>query len=140
RDKALAAFKTGRLRVLVATDVAARGIDIPDVRHVYNYDLPNVPDAYVHRIGRTARAGATGRAVAFCAEAEIGDLRAIEKTVGLLLPVIGGDPWAEARPVRSRGKAGGKPGAGRRQGGHKPGEGAPTGAKPRNRRRRRRGA
>jgi ATP-dependent RNA helicase RhlE len=57
RDRAIAAFKAGSVRVLVATDVAARGIDIPGVGHVYNYDLPNVPENYVHRIGRTARAG-----------------------------------------------------------------------------------
>ncbi|MEO0863860.1 MAG: DEAD/DEAH box helicase, partial [Pseudomonadota bacterium] len=66
RDRALAAFKAREIRVLVATDVAARGLDIPDVKFVYNYDLPNVPENYVHRIGRTARAGRTGRAVAFC--------------------------------------------------------------------------
>ncbi len=82
RERALKAFREGRLRVLVATDVAARGIDIPQVRHVYNYDLPNVPENYVHRIGRTARAGAEGSAVAFCAPAEMGELRAIEKTDG----------------------------------------------------------
>ena len=82
RDRALKAFREGELRVLVATDVAARGIDIPDVRHVYNFDLPNVPDNYVHRIGRTARAGREGRAVAFCAPAEMSEFRSIEKTMG----------------------------------------------------------
>ena len=66
RDKAIAAFKSGAIKVLVATDVAARGLDIPDVKHVYNYELPNVPEAYVHRIGRTARAGKEGAAIAFC--------------------------------------------------------------------------
>ena len=98
RDRALAAFKTGEIRVLVATDVAARGLDIPQVRHVYNYDLPNVPENYVHRIGRTARAGAAGRAIAFCAPAEMGELRAIEKATKLALPVIGGTPW-QAEPA-----------------------------------------
>ncbi|MGB2203366.1 MAG: DEAD/DEAH box helicase, partial [Pseudooceanicola atlanticus] len=72
RDRAIAAFKAGEIKVLVATDVAARGIDIPEVRYVYNYDLPNVPDNYVHRIGRTARAGRDGTAIAYCAPAELG--------------------------------------------------------------------
>lgn len=94
RDRALKAFRAGELRILVATDVAARGIDIPGVRHVYNYDLPNVPENYVHRIGRTARAGAEGAAIAFCAPAEMGELRGIEKTMKRGIPVIGGTPWA----------------------------------------------
>ncbi|MFA7432536.1 MAG: DEAD/DEAH box helicase [Gemmobacter sp.] len=98
REATLKAFRDGTLKVLVATDVAARGIDIPIVRHVYNYDLPNVPDNYVHRIGRTARAGAAGRAVAFCAPAEIGELRAIEKVIGHRLEVAGGTPPASDIP------------------------------------------
>ncbi|MCC5976157.1 MAG: DEAD/DEAH box helicase, partial [Rubellimicrobium sp.] len=81
RDRALAAFKSGEVRVLVATDVAARGIDITGVGHVYNYELPNVPENYVHRIGRTARAGAEGRAVALCAPDEMGMLADIEKAM-----------------------------------------------------------
>ncbi len=91
RERALASFRAGETKVLVATDVAARGIDIPEVAHVYNYDLPNVPENYVHRIGRTARAGRDGRAVAFCAPAEVGELRAIEKAMKSKIPVIGGD-------------------------------------------------
>src|SRR5207253_1239793 len=75
-----AAFKTGDMPVLVATDIAARGIDIPAVSHVVNYDLPDVPEQYVHRIGRTARAGADGIAIAFCAPDERGNLRDIERT------------------------------------------------------------
>ena len=111
RDRALKAFKSGELRILVATDVAARGIDIPDVRHVYNYDLPNVPENYVHRIGRTARAGASGRAIAFCAEPEMGQLRDIEKTLKSRIPVEGGSPWQDERPKQpARGNRGGKPG------------------------------
>ena len=91
--------------MLVATDVAARGIDIPQVAHIYNYDLPNVPENYVHRIGRTARAGRDGRAVAFCAPAELGELRAIEKTIKAAIPVIGGEvpvgaPAPAGRPSR----------------------------------------
>ncbi|MFD2842950.1 helicase-related protein [Paracoccus cavernae] len=104
RERALASFRAGETKVLVATDVAARGIDIPEVAHVYNYDLPNVPENYVHRIGRTARAGRTGRAVAFCAPAEIGELRAIERAMKAKIPVIGGEApssWPAA-PVRAR--------------------------------------
>lgn len=93
RARALEAFREGTTRVLVATDVAARGIDIPDVRHVYNYDLPNVADNYVHRIGRTARAGRDGRAIAFCGPMEMSELRAIEKTMGRKIAVHGGERW-----------------------------------------------
>ncbi|TJZ94186.1 DEAD/DEAH box helicase [Paracoccus gahaiensis] len=127
RERALEAFRKGETKVLVATDVAARGLDIPDVAHIYNYDLPNVPENYVHRIGRTARAGRDGRAVAFCSPAELGELRAIEKAMKNTIPVIGGEvPSAAAAaaagspggPQRGRGKPmGGKPmdaGAGRR--------------------------
>ncbi|HYU96239.1 MAG TPA: DEAD/DEAH box helicase [Sphingomicrobium sp.] len=80
RERALAAFKSGQAPVLVATDIAARGIDIPGVSHVVNFDLPDVPEQYVHRIGRTARAGADGIAVAFCSPDERGNLRDIERT------------------------------------------------------------
>ncbi len=96
RDRAIAAFKSGEIKVLVATDVAARGLDIPDVKHVYNYDLPNVPDNYVHRIGRTARAGKDGAAIAFCAPDEMGELLAIQKTMGITIPVASGRPWETA--------------------------------------------
>ncbi|MDF0603169.1 DEAD/DEAH box helicase [Psychromarinibacter sp. C21-152] len=97
RDRAIAAFKTGSVRVLVATDVAARGIDIPDVGHVYNYDLPNVPETYVHRIGRTARAGRDGRAIAFCAADEVAELKAIEKVLGTSVEIAGGRLWERAQ-------------------------------------------
>jgi ATP-dependent RNA helicase RhlE len=80
RERAIAAFKSGGMRVLIATDIAARGIDIPGVSHVINFDLPDVPEQYVHRIGRTARAGADGIAIAFCAPDERGNLRDIERT------------------------------------------------------------
>jgi ATP-dependent RNA helicase RhlE len=80
RERAIAAFKSGEVPVLVATDIAARGIDIPGVSHVVNYDLPDVPEQYVHRIGRTARAGADGIAIAFCSPDERGNLRDIERT------------------------------------------------------------
>jgi ATP-dependent RNA helicase RhlE len=80
RERAIAAFKSGDMPVLVATDIAARGIDIPGVSHVVNFDLPDVPEQYVHRIGRTARAGADGIAIAFCSPDERGNLRDIERT------------------------------------------------------------
>jgi len=80
RERAIALFKSGEMPVLVATDIAARGIDIPGVSHVVNFDLPDVPEQYVHRIGRTARAGADGIAIAFCAPDERGNLRDIERT------------------------------------------------------------
>ena len=79
RERALALFRSGEVKVLVATDIAARGIDIPGVSHVINFDLPNVAEQYVHRIGRTARAGAAGIAIAFCSDDERSDLRGIER-------------------------------------------------------------
>ncbi len=79
RERAIALFRSGEIKVLVATDIAARGIDIPGVSHVFNYDLPHVPDQYVHRIGRTARAGASGIAIAFCSDEERPLLRDIER-------------------------------------------------------------
>ncbi|MCC5966230.1 MAG: DEAD/DEAH box helicase [Natronohydrobacter sp.] len=102
RERTLQSFREGKLKVLVATDVAARGIDIPDVRHVYNFELPEVPENYVHRIGRTARAGATGRAIAFCAPAELGDLRAIERLMKRDLSVAGGTAWPDDMAVAAR--------------------------------------
>jgi ATP-dependent RNA helicase RhlE len=119
RDRTLSEFKGGELDVLVATDVAARGIDIPTVRHVYNFDMPNVPENYVHRIGRTARAGADGSSISFCAPAEMGELQAIEKMLKVPLPVVGGAPWAAdvvaaaPKPGQNRGQ---RQGHGGRQG------------------------
>ena len=94
RDRAIRDFKSGAMTVLVATDVAARGLDIPDVKHVYNYELPNQPESYVHRIGRTARAGNEGAAIAFCSMEEMDDLAAIQKVVGIEIPVASGNPWS----------------------------------------------
>ena len=88
RERALNAFKDGQINVLVATDIAARGIDVDSVTHVVNFELPNVPESYVHRIGRTARGGASGTAIAFCDEEERGLLRDIEKTTRQSIPVI----------------------------------------------------
>nr|RDS97232.1 ATP-dependent helicase [Cereibacter sphaeroides f. sp. denitrificans] len=124
RDRTLTEFREGALDVLVATDVAARGIDIPGVRHVYNYDMPNVPENYVHRIGRTARAGAEGSAVAFVAPAEMEEFRAVEKLLKQPIPVIGGAPWA-ADIVAAAPRPGQKP----RQGG-RPKAGAKPQGKP----------
>ncbi|MGB5879017.1 MAG: DEAD/DEAH box helicase [Thermoanaerobaculia bacterium] len=86
RTKALAGFRRGRYRVLVATDVASRGIDIEALSHVINFDVPHVPDDYIHRVGRTARAGATGEAFTFVSQEEHGELRAIERVVKKSLP------------------------------------------------------
>ena len=88
RQRAIADFRDGRVRVLVATDIAARGIDIDGITHVINFDLPNVPETYVHRIGRTARAGAAGIAISFCDRAERGSLRDIEKLTRRPLTVV----------------------------------------------------
>jgi ATP-dependent RNA helicase RhlE len=98
RERALAGFKSGRTRVLVATDIAARGIDIDDVTHVVNFDVPEVPETYVHRIGRTARAGASGMALTFCEVEERGDLRAIEKLTRQEIPVVEGHPYESRVP------------------------------------------
>jgi ATP-dependent RNA helicase RhlE len=88
RERALAAFRQGVVKVLVATDIAARGIDVPGVSHVINYDLPNVPESYVHRIGRTARAGREGIAISFCDGEERAFLRDIERLIKLTIPSV----------------------------------------------------
>jgi len=107
RTKALSEFKDGKLQVLVATDIAARGIDIDQLPHVVNYDLPNVPEDYVHRIGRTGRAGATGEAVSLVCVDELDLLRDIEKLIKRSLPkeIVPGfepDPNAKAQPIQLR--------------------------------------
>jgi ATP-dependent RNA helicase RhlE len=86
RERVLGAFRTGHLRTLVATDIAARGIDVDGISHVINYDLPNIPESYVHRIGRTARAGADGVAISFCDAEERAYLRDIEKLIRISIP------------------------------------------------------
>ena len=110
RTDALANFKQGRVRVLVATDIAARGLDVAGISHVINYDLPNEPETYVHRIGRTARAGAGGDAISFCSAAERDMLRGIETLIRREVPVKTDHPFhseearrasgAAARPIR----------------------------------------
>ncbi len=108
RDRAIKAFRDGTVTVLVATDVAARGIDIPGVAYVVNYDLPEVPDNYVHRIGRTARAGREGEAIAFCAPEESDLLHQIQKLMKIEIPVASGTPSrfsGAQKPARRPGPA-----------------------------------
>jgi ATP-dependent RNA helicase RhlE len=130
RERALAAFKAGKAKALIATDVAARGIDIDAVSHVFNFELPNVPEAYVHRIGRTARAGAEGIAITLCDRAELGLLRDIEKLTRLSIPSE--DRRADRSTPTSRppAQAAGGPKKSRRgrggQRGGAPGQGAPA--------------
>jgi len=111
RERAIRGLREGSINVLVATDVAARGIDIPGVSHVYNFELPEVAEAYVHRIGRTARAGAEGEAVALCAPEEIALFRQIEKLIGIEIAVASGDvpsmAAAAGRQRRGNGARGG---------------------------------
>ncbi len=94
RQRALSNFKSGQTRVLVATDIAARGIDVDNLTHVINYELPNVPETYVHRIGRTGRAGACGTAFSFCDHEEREYLRDIQKLIGKTIPVVNDHPYA----------------------------------------------
>ncbi len=135
--------------MLVATDVAARGIDIPGVSHVFNFDLPEVAENYVHRIGRTARAGADGDAISFVAGVDLGPLREIEKLMKISIPVLGGDKPEEEKRVQGQNRGGGGRRVGRApakatkaapkppQNTLTPGQPA-AGAKPARRRRRRR--
>ncbi len=99
RQRALSNFKTRRTRVLVATDIAARGIDIDDLTHVINYDLPNIPETYVHRIGRTGRAGASGTALSFCDLEEREFLRDIQKLISQQVDVIEEHPYPMPKPI-----------------------------------------
>jgi len=97
RQRALNNFKDGKIRVLVATDIAARGIDVDSLSHVINYEIPEVPETYVHRIGRTGRAGASGIAMSFCDDEEQTDFRNIQKLIGLQIPVVTNHPWPMAQ-------------------------------------------
>ncbi len=106
RDRAIKAFREGQINVLVATDVAARGIDIPGVAYVINYELPDVPDNYVHRIGRTARAGREGEAIALCSPEEADLLRQIQKVMKIEIPVASGSMPADDRAGGARGPKG----------------------------------
>ncbi len=135
REKALASFRKGRSRVLVATDIVSRGIDVDDVSHVINYDLPRDPESYVHRIGRTARAGASGVAISFCDPSERDQLRDIERLIKRSLTVVGDAPQPANQDRPSSGKPGArKPGAGKPwRAKHK--KSKPKGSKPQGRKR-----
>jgi superfamily II DNA/RNA helicase len=102
RERVLNAFRAGKLKTLVATDIAARGIDVTGISHVVNYDLPNIPESYVHRIGRTARAGLEGVATSFCDHEERAFLRDIEKLIQMAIPVTDrrANPQASERPAK----------------------------------------
>jgi ATP-dependent RNA helicase RhlE len=117
RERALARLKGGHSRVLVATDIAARGIDIDDVSHVVNFDLPNVPETYVHRIGRTARAGASGVAFSFCDAEERAYLRDIEKLTRRAVTVVPDHPFPSTVPMDAPPRAPAPRPSGPRQGG-----------------------
>jgi ATP-dependent RNA helicase RhlE len=127
RERVLGEFRSGKIRTLVATDIAARGIDVDGVSHVFNYDLPNEPETYVHRIGRTARAGATGSAISLVGADEVAYLRAIEKLIRQAIPSEGSRPQqadGRARDGRHNGnRDGNRPHrAGNRPHGGRPGE------------------
>ncbi|HLA20965.1 MAG TPA: DEAD/DEAH box helicase [Pseudolabrys sp.] len=128
RERVLAAFRNGKLRTLIATDIAARGIDVDGVSHVFNYDLPNIPESYVHRIGRTARAGADGVAISFCDHEEAPFLRDIERLIRMAIPSTnrrnGGRPNQPA-PQHAENRNGGRPQRGHRQRGNGGGSGRP---------------
>src|SRR5450830_1220824 len=117
RERVLAAFRDGKLRTLIATDIAARGIDVDGVSHVINFDLPNIPESYVHRIGRTARAGADGIAISFCDHEEASFLRDIERLIRMSIPSTnrrtGGRP--NPAPQHTANRNGGRPQRGNRQ-------------------------
>ena len=100
RQRALERFRRGEARVLVATDIAARGIDVDDISHVINYELPDTPESYVHRIGRTARAGADGVAYSFCDVGERNNLGQIERLIRQELTVVGDGPAPAPRPAQ----------------------------------------
>jgi ATP-dependent RNA helicase RhlE len=125
RERAMAGFRSGAVKVLVATDIAARGIDVDEISHVFNYDLPNVPESYVHRIGRTGRAGREGWAVSLCDAEQRAWLRDIEREIGMPLPVFMDHPFHSEMASSSTMKppvlgAGGR-GRGGQQGGQRSG-------------------
>jgi ATP-dependent RNA helicase RhlE len=117
RERALEEFHSGKIRVLVATDIAARGIDVDDISHVINFELPNEPESYVHRIGRTARAGKAGVAISFCDESESGFLRDIERLLEQSVPVGRNHPFHSASAAAVRPEVFAKTGGRRSPGG-----------------------
>ena len=132
RQKALGDFKDGKINVLVATDIAARGIDIDELSHVVNYDLPNVAESYVHRIGRTGRAKASGQAFSFCASDERPYLKDIHKLIKQEIDVVNDHPYPDDTPFEEPKKKGGQGNqqkSKRPQGGKKPHGGGNPSAK-----------
>lgn len=131
RRKSLAGFHSGEIGILVATDLASRGLDVENISHVFNFDLPHEPEVYIHRIGRTGRAGLSGTAVSFCDASEVADLRAIERLIGYKIPVDTKQAWhsqaamsatpaqAQASP-RPASRRGGGPGRPRSRSGSRP--------------------
>ncbi|MBV9654038.1 MAG: DEAD/DEAH box helicase [Acetobacteraceae bacterium] len=141
REKSLDRFRTGRARVLVATDIASRGIDVKGITHVVNFDLPVEPESYVHRIGRTARAGAEGIAISFCDHAERPALRAIERLTGAKLRPVGEVPAERAESPGARPRSGPyrpQPRPFAKNGAERGPNSPPAAARPRRRSRRRR--
>ena len=134
RQRALSNFKTGETRVLVASDIAARGLDVDDISHVINFDLPHEPETYVHRIGRTGRAGATGEAVSFCSDEQRPLLEGIQQLMGAPIPVrhhkLQPRPATQDAPARSKPKAS-HGGASKASGGSRPKRTRPNARKPR---------
>jgi superfamily II DNA/RNA helicase len=125
RNRTLDSLRRGQVKVLVATDVAARGIDVPNITHVVNYDLPKFPEDYVHRIGRTGRAGRNGLAISLANHAEAMNVKRIERFTKQLIPVgvvEGFEPKKTTSPARSGARPGWKPGDGGRTGYAKPGQ------------------
>lgn len=102
RQRALTEFKNHTLRVLIATDIAARGIDVDQLSHVINYELPNIPETYVHRIGRTGRAGHEGIAISFCESDELPYLKDIQKLIGKNIPVVKEHPFVTDEGVKAQ--------------------------------------
>lgn len=121
RERILAAFKKGKIRILIATDVAARGIHVDGVSHVINYDVPTMAEAYVHRIGRTARAGQSGCAISLCDAAELPALRSIERLIKAKIPVHGPEPVQEQKSAKPRKPQRRRPQPARPRGAAKPG-------------------
>jgi ATP-dependent RNA helicase RhlE len=123
RERVLGDFRNGKLRILIATDIAARGIDVDGVSHVVNYDLPNIPESYVHRIGRTARAGAAGVAISFCDHEEAPFLRDIERLIRMSIPSTNRRSGGRPAPQQAEARHGGRPHHGHKQRGNGGGHG-----------------
>src|SRR5262249_44165384 len=134
RDKAMDGFRRGDFQVLVATNIAARGLDVEHITHVISYDVPNVPEDYVHRIGRTGRAEAEGDAFVLVAPAEERSLARIERHIGQRLPRVALPDLDYARPGPERGERAGRPSGGRRRSGGNGKSGDASGAGRRRRR------